>query len=44
MDPTALIIAGVGTALFVAILVWKGLWFLRKINEAAPEEDDASDA
>jgi hypothetical protein len=33
MDMTALAIAGVGTAVFLGVLIWKGLWFLRKINE-----------
>lgn len=41
MDTTALAIAGVGTALFVGVIVWKGLWFLRKINEEpVPDESD----
>jgi len=45
MDTTALAIAGIGTAVFIGVLVWKGIWFLRKINEAPdPSEDEAGKA
>lgn len=39
MDSTAIAIAVGGTVIFVGILVWKGLWLLRKIRESEPEQD-----
>lgn len=38
MDTTAIAIAVGGTVIFVGVLLWKGLWLLRKIREAEPED------
>ena len=40
MDATALAIAAVGTLIFFGVIVWKAVWFARKINE--PESDAQS--
>jgi hypothetical protein len=42
VDTTALAIAGLGTAVFVGVLVWKGVWFLRKINEEPGTQDEGN--
>lgn len=44
MDTTTLAIAGAATVCFVGVLVWKGVWFLRKINEEPGKEEPGDGA
>jgi hypothetical protein len=42
MDTATLAIVGLGSLLFFGVLIWKGIWFLRKIS-AAPDGEDPGD-
>ena len=43
MDTNILIIVLLASVLFVAVLVWKAVWLMRKIGEE-PEDADSADA
>ena len=44
MDATAIAIAVIGTLVFFGVLIWKAVWFVRKMNEseAAAQSDAAA--
>ena len=44
MDSTAIIIAVGGTLIFFGVLIWKGLWLLRKMQEEPPEDGEENKA
>jgi hypothetical protein len=44
MNDSALWIAVLGSALFLAVLVWKGLWLLRQMRGSPPDEDSGAGA
>lgn len=41
--PTILMLAGLGLVVFVALLAWKALWFLRKAKEKPTDKVDNSE-
>ncbi|MEL7046053.1 MAG: hypothetical protein AAGL66_13705 [Pseudomonadota bacterium] len=39
MDKSILSIIAIASLLFFAVLIWKGMWLLRKMREEPPEAD-----
>ncbi len=43
MDTGIIAIVIVGSLVFFGVLIWKGVWFLRKINEATDDKERDSE-
>ena len=39
VDAGIIAIVIIGSLVFFGVLIWKGIWFLRKINEAPEDEE-----